>query len=719
MSTSSGSFNGSATKVTPSGFRVRRSHATLTGFQPSVDASVASRLEELDDLLGRPVVPSRRSAAKNLVTAPLTPRRVYPEPITQPAPQGGTTRAAVSVPSSPPDDWAAGSLAVKFRDLPQNAGDRTLTDYIDGDADLANLSYAFDELLDEEWNELDFNIRTVLEHGNLRRLLVLRGHIGLNITQPTSLMNFVRNHVMGARSFVDYGVVSAARDYVEANQLRVKDINDDKSEAVEALLEAGLSFSASSFGDEALDALTDYTHDAKYEYLIAQGNVDPDLIPAWVKPKLIEYIKTSVVKVTPANAQYWIPTYVAKAAATGGVTTGGTGGASSSDPFAVEFFMEDSASLQVSTAAVKCASQLYYVMVLGDELGVFDAVRYFTHRYLFREGFAVEDPQLRRDLENYVFSEQFPGHDELTGESRIMSCTRPAERRSFYRQVFDQGREPVPGDGVPNADFSRLWKILMLESARFLEKAQSSPHPDNYVSRQNVMQAVEDLQYNLSTSCVGMSTVMTPLMYAELDFVIKRILNHEEVRRHLVPAGGSWWKVVEKLQAGQGRRGRASVTHNKARIGYSLLRAVAEYTPARFEEDEVFSNFISNVDAFITTQSILQEEARSTDEEHGDADTAESDESGWDDYRDDEREQYGSGYGAGNGQGGGYGGGGYGGGAPGMPDVSNLPGMPSIPGVNAPWPGTGPGGGAGGPAPAGAGSGVGSGTNGQSADWDF
>src|SRR4029453_10094767 len=136
----------------------------------------------------------------------------------------------------------------------------------------------------------------------------------------------------------------------------------------------------------------------------------------------------------------------------------------------------------------------------------------------------------------------------------------------------------------------------------YLERAQFSPHPDNYVSKQNVMQAVEDLQYNLSVSCVGMATVMTPLMYAELDFVVKRILGHPEVRKHIVPAGGSWWKVVEKLAAAQGRRTRASVLHNKARLGSSLLRAVADYTPSAFEQESVFSGFISDVDAFITTQ---------------------------------------------------------------------------------------------------------------------
>jgi hypothetical protein len=34
---------------------------------------------------------------------------------------------------------------------------------------------------------------------------------------------------------------------------------------------------------------------------------------------------------------------------------------------------------------------------------------------------------------------------------------------------------------------------------------------------------------------------------------------------------------------------------------------VANYNPATFQDDRVFSAFISDVDAFITTQSILQE----------------------------------------------------------------------------------------------------------------
>jgi len=122
------------------------------------------------------------------------------------------------------------------------------------------------------------------------------------------------------------------------------------------------------------------------------------------------------------------------------------------------------------------------------------------------------------------------------------------------------------------------------------------------------MQAVEDLQYNLSTHCVGMASVISPLIHAELDFVIRRILMHDEVRRQVAPTGGSWWRVVEALyMAMKNTRPKATILYNKAKLGNSIIRKIAEYNAASFENDSTFSAFISDVDAFITTQSILQE----------------------------------------------------------------------------------------------------------------
>lgn len=73
-------------------------------------------------------------------------------------------------------------------------------------------------------------------------------------------------------------------------------------------------------------------------------------------------------------------------------------------------------------------------MVLGDELDVFGAVNYFTHKYLVRGGLELKDKRLRLDLRDYVFSDRFM--DLKT--NRITDRTRPAERQMFYRQVFNE-----------------------------------------------------------------------------------------------------------------------------------------------------------------------------------------------------------------------------------------------------------------------------------------
>jgi hypothetical protein len=287
--------------------------------------------------------------------------------------------------------------------------------------------------------------------------------------------------------------------------------------------------------------------------------------------------------------------------------------------FDVDLFDDTDPQQEISEAAVKCAAQLFYGMVLGDELDIFNVVNFFTHKYLVRGAIEIQDRRLRDDLQMYVFSGKFT--DLKTG--KIVDRTRPAERQMFYSQVFNYGSAPGSDDMIiRNDEYQRLWKVLMLESARYLERAQLSPNANTFVSKTNVMQAVEDLQYNLSIHCVGMATVISPLIHAELDFVIRRILMRDEVRRQVAPAGGSWWRVVENLyMAMKNTRPKATILYNKAKLGNSIIRKVAEYSSASFDTNAIFSSFISDVDAFITTQSILQE-ALTDDLKKGDDDLA-------------------------------------------------------------------------------------------------
>jgi hypothetical protein len=253
-------------------------------------------------------------------------------------------------------------------------------------------------------------------------------------------------------------------------------------------------------------------------------------------------------------------------------------------------------------------------MVLGEELEIFNVVNYFTHKFLVRGEFEIEDSRLRKDLQMYVFSNRYLDLRTKKTEDR----TRQPERQMFYRQVFNEGKTRVPESLIVNWEYPKLWKVLMLESARCLEWLRESYNPESFVSKQNVMQAVEDLQYNLSTHCTGMSNVMTPLIYAELDFVMRRILQHPEVIRQVVPQGGTWWKVVEKLYMEMyHRRPKVTVLYNKARLGNDILRSIANYNATTFEDINVFKAFLSTVEAFITTQSILQEALVDDLKKHG------------------------------------------------------------------------------------------------------
>ena len=100
---------------------------------------------------------------------------------------------------------------------------------------------------------------------------------------------------------------------------------------------------------------------------------------------------------------------------------------------------------------------------------------------------------------------------------------------------------------------------------------------------------------------------MAPIVDAELNFVLERILKHREIVKQVVPEGGTWKRVVDKLNVEQRKRpGTAATLYNKAKLGQGIIDAIAEYTAAGFRARRVFSAFISKVDAFITTQSILQ-----------------------------------------------------------------------------------------------------------------
>ena len=615
-------------------FKIRRPSITTTGFVGDVDVTVDRQLDEIDTLLGRrifrlvddetfevfdaavggePGKVAKRAGptTEKAVEEPRAKERGLARPGSLPRTEPPLERVLVAplTPKRVPgEDWASSSLATIFSNSPEYPENKTLAEIIDMVPKLSNLKYTIQSTLADNRSHLDANTRAVLDgHAGIADYLVAYAYSRQEHWDVNGLKSFMLQGRDGVRKFASYAVVSAARTIIDQELLKVPDYNHDNSDFVTSLKSAALPLSAASFKPALKKLINSFVFDTDESVLIDKATLGK--LPVGIKPQLIRLIQKSPVPITKENINFFLPTFISQI--TGSMETLDAAAAPvdpevSDRDFDVQFLTDDASMIQVSRSNVLCAAQLYYVKVLGEELDVFNTVNFFTHKYLIRGGIDIQDSRLREDLQMYVFSDNFIN----LKVNKIADRTRPAERQMFYRQVFGemQSRTETGEDLIVNPEYPRLWKVLMFESAKYLERARESFHPDNFVSRQNVMQAVEDLQYNLSTHCTGMANVIAPLIYAELDFVIRRILMHPEVLRQVVPVGSTWWRVVEKLQMEMRRmRPKATVLYNKAKLGHQILRSVADYNPATFDEDGTFSAFISQVDAFITTQSILQE----------------------------------------------------------------------------------------------------------------
>jgi hypothetical protein len=632
-----------------SSFRLKRPLITTNGFVSDVDPTIKSHLDELNTLLAKRIFTrgtkdqGEDDDQEGRIENAVEDIEEAVEDIEEAIGEGSTVPHSVSSSTSrtrvvskikellqrsltpkrvPPLNgapWVKNSILEKFKNTRETPEKITLSDYIDMTADLSELKYAFESYLSGNWFNLDYNTKAVLDdYPAIRDYLIAYGFYVMELQEVNGLKNFILSNRVGAKNVANYAIVSAARTIIDQEKLKVPHYNEDDSEIVAVINAAGLSLSSASFKTALQKRIDDYIFNGNESRLI--DGADIGVLPPGIKPLLIKYIKHSPVPITDDNVKFFLPLFISQIKGTTAITDPTEVDTEESDKdFEVEFFEIDKSQRQVSRSAIKCAAQQYWGMVVGEEMGVFDIAHYFTTKYMIYNRIEIKDKILRDDLYLYINDRFIP---DLKRPKEVFR-TRPAERQMFHRQVFNSGSVQIPDDMVVNEDFPRLWKVLILESFKYLQQAQASFNPDSYVSRQNVMQAVEDLQYNMSTHCTGMTNVVVPAIYAELKVVVERIFQHPEIVNYVVPQGGTWEKVVEQLHVEmkkeEMRRTRATGfssrivrlkvvnIDNKAKLGYSIIRSIADYNPATFEDDRNFSDFISKVDAFITTQSILQE----------------------------------------------------------------------------------------------------------------
>ncbi|HEY0356195.1 MAG TPA: hypothetical protein VGC29_08330 [Flavisolibacter sp.] len=463
--------------------------------------------------------------------------------------------------------------------------------------------YKVSEMLKE--NRLSFNTIRLLENKPLAAYLFARAKYLHDLDSAPAIYKFMTNEHEGGgiRLLYDFIVNLAAIDLIDKEKLEIGKETPEEFVKRLNLSKHNFSFSKDVFTPKVRKLVTNRIFNGDYLDIIDKVKDKLKIKDADIPP-LVNFMKNSKIEITKDNAELYLP--IALSEIKNSMISYSSQGPTDTDgfDFSVQYYDDEKSTLVYNKESVLCAAQLYYVMTLGDELDIFNTVNIILSKHLPAGDVDITSKELLNDLQTYVFNDSFRDLKDGT----LFNRTQPEERRMFYRQVFNAGdAETVEGMAL-NSDFNVLWGTLMEKTVEYISKVERSENPEFFVSRQPIFQALEDIQYNLSTHCTGMAKVAAPVINKELDFVVQRILMNEEIRRQLAPNGNaSFWKVIENVQRGQhGEVPNVAALRNKAVFGHKILSIIAEYTPELLDNDVEFGKFISTVEAYIIANSQLE-----------------------------------------------------------------------------------------------------------------
>ena len=485
--------------------------------------------------------------------------------------------------------------------------------------DAVDLSYVIDALGDTEElyevrrlinhnaRRLPFNQITLLARDEVVEYMFARAKYAKGFTEAEGIFNSIVDADRGGAFLYNFATDFALERMRIDERLHVssdtqdkmlKRLQDDLVLLRRDSLEAALKSLSAEFvyGDKELALILEAENQLKID------------IPASLQPALVDYIRRTNAQgeqINADNAAYFISIALAKLQKEDvALRPSAYGSQVGVEDYSVSYYEDRITAPEYERASVEAAAQMYLTMVWGDMLGIFQAVdRIAMQAPVEGQGpilLEVRSRQLSDDLRMYVLDEEY--RDLRTG--RVSRRISPTERQMFYRQLFGIGDAQVVADEQVNPDFQRYWAVLMMEVVKYIGKVEDNG--DNYrsISPSKVYQAMEDLQYNLSAYCTGLPKIAAPSMYAEMDFVIQRILDSDDVKQQLGRRGSpSFWKVVEQV------RGMQDFTplRNKGIFGHKIISTIARATPDFVEDQPAFEEFIANVEAFIVAEDQLAE----------------------------------------------------------------------------------------------------------------
>jgi len=475
----------------------------------------------------------------------------------------------------------------------------SISDCIDKVNELSSLKNSLQQYVYKSWNSLEENEKAVLnvkDFKNILDYLLAYGYWVKGITEVSAMFNFITTHKNGAQAIIDYTTISSARFVIKKLALEVSDLDNDKNPLLTKIVNSKLSFGDETFSKEVEKAAKSQIDNNAELTLITDALtvLKIDDLPSSYIPIIIRYMRSSKVEIDKDNINYFLPIFInkIKGDVSDDIEEPEVDAEISDQDFDVDFIEDEKTSVKINISNVKCASQLFSAAIMDMDLDIFNLTNYLTNSYLIRNRIDLEDQRLRQNLQQFVFSNRFV--DIKSGQT--LDRTRDTERQLFYQQVFNIGAGPVPDGVVVNHKFPKLWKQLIPAVKEYLENASSSLSENTFVSKGGVMQVVSGLQNNLSANCTSMAKIISPIINAEWNFIITKILGHPEIIRQVSPSIGSWKGVAETLYGEMKHKYTdASLVYDKVRISNAIIRKIADYDPRVFEQDDSFMDFCSLV----------------------------------------------------------------------------------------------------------------------------
>lgn len=366
---------------------------------------------------------------------------------------------------------------------------------------------------------------------------------------------------------------------------------------VRKLMESGIDLRSGSIEEHVLDVLADTSRESEWAEHVDDFARDRGITLTFTRRRqVIAALDRLAVEPGPDRALIaQVIDDVTRGSGTDPVQLTRPTGRTSPWNFQVDLF--DAASDQIVLEDnVRAAGALMWCWDIGERLGVYKLTDALVYRW-WTGNLDFGDTDLTSELYRYY---------KLRDE-------RPTEEERFllYRRVLALGSAEVGDRVVVNDGFPQLWRTLMEEVATYIDRTETSFR--ERVNRQGIVQAIREVQYNLTERMAGMALTQVTEMYnqlrqTEVDSGVLGgldILGHREVVGQLASGRRrDEWSVIERLAKEEfGVAPNVSALRTSAVEAFRVVDYIATFKPGRFD-DEAFDAFIASAKSWILTQQL-------------------------------------------------------------------------------------------------------------------